>query len=125
MLHYNYQSRRKKHCPLISCHHPSVIPQTIYDYNHVSEKMGDHPAMFYYRENEESPNYDVGVSTEGRVTTVLTHEDGDVPGAKSRVVRVMLHWYAMAYLRHLMITQDAEACAFNPGRDAFWNFWEW
>ena len=125
MLNYNDQSIREKQWPFISCHHRSVIPQEIYDFDDLLGKLGAHPTLFIHRETEEATEYDVGVATEGLVTTLLTADDGKEPGAINREIRGMLHQYSMAYQRHLKISNHREKDAFLPVRDAFWNFWEW
>ena len=87
--------------------------------------MGAHPTMFFHRETEESTNYDVGVATEGYVTTLLTADDGNQPGERSRELRAIAHQYGLSYYRHLKITNVGEKDLFSAPRDAFWNFWEW
>ena len=90
--------------------------------------MGDHPSLFFYREEDDgggdnSGKYDVGVCVEHSPTLILNSEKDNGSGEDDMLVVAKLHQYGLAYYRHLQFDQD-KCTAFNAKRDALWDFLE-
>ena len=80
--------------------------------------------MFYHPHDDGTGNYDVGLSNDGQLHSLLTPEFEKKAGAGDRVVRLKSLQYGLAYYFHMEIIQIPKKCAFNAGQDALWNFLE-